>query len=163
MIYAMYRLLSMILLLSLLFSGAGRNDVSPVSAQQSSIDTVAETSEEEIKRAILEAISAHDDVMGFIVFDVLVKQINLSPDGEWSIAELYYVDKATAEVIPAEPGLALGQRMAGYWRITLQADEGWNSVLADIPHELLNDEQKSFWHIKETTPVGATKAFGGYK
>ncbi len=163
MMYAMYRLLSMMLLLSLLFSGPGRNGISPVSAQQSSMDTVAETSEEVIKRAILEAISAHDDVMGFIVFDILVKAINVSPDGDGAIAELYYVDKETAEVIPSEPGLALGQKMADAWRITLQADEGWNSVLADLPDALLSDEEKSFWTIKETPQVGATKAFGGYK
>src|SRR5215216_6572917 len=105
------RLVSMFLALSLHLSNSGANETFVVQAKQAKLESLLPTTpEEEVKSTILNAINTHEDVIGFIVFDILVDDVKISSDGRWATARLYFLDKTNLEKIPGEPSLALGEK-----------------------------------------------------
>ena len=157
------RSVAILVLLNLLLSGSGANGALTVQAKRYRMELPTTTPEEEIKSAVINAINTHHDVIGFIVFDVVVSEVKISSDGVWAIARLYFQDKMSLDLVPGEPGLALGRKNENQWHITLQSDEQWNLVLNEVPSDILNDQERSFWKIETSQLLAESQTFGGYK
>jgi hypothetical protein len=98
--------------------------------------------EDAILRAVQERAEA---VLAFLVYQVAIEQVEISLDGAWAAARLMLLERDTGQVVPAEPGLALAQRRAGGWQITLQADAAWARLLEQVPASLISEADKQAW------------------
>lgn len=117
-----------------------------------------------IEQRILESVHRQREyVLGFLVYDVRVVDLQISQDGKWAIAYLEMSDPVSGETIPGEPGLAIAQRFGREWIITLPADAEWASLIKQIPGELLTDTQKNiFLEMNEAALQGTTTVYPGY-
>ncbi|MEW6718513.1 MAG: M23 family metallopeptidase, partial [Chloroflexota bacterium] len=116
-----------------------------------------------LEEAIQAAVASHrEEVLAFLIFDVVVEHVDISTDRMWALAWLHFIDPDTGEVIPTEPGLALAHRVGDEWQVTLQAEAQWNMQLALTPTDLLSPVSRSLaWHVPLPLPVEGL-VFRGY-
>lgn len=119
---------------------------------------------ESIEVAVLEAVRGEREfVIGYLVNDVQVADVQLSEDGTWGIAFLEMVDPKTGEVLPSEPGLAITLRQGDEWQVILPADPQWLELVKSAPQDLLTDEYKLFYEDVHTAALASMQAtIGGY-
>lgn len=123
-----------------------------------------EQEEKILEQRILEAVHRQREyVLGFLVYDVRVVDLQISQDGKWAIAFLEMSDPVSGETIPGEPGLAIAQRLGNEWIITLPADVGWANLVEQIPNELLTEAQKNVYlALNEAALQETTTVYTGY-
>jgi hypothetical protein len=119
---------------------------------------------EMIERAVWDAIERHREfVLGFLVNDVQITDVQISQDGNWGVVYLQMVDPQTGELLPSEPGLAFARWNGSDWEITLPSDPGWIDLVNSAPQELLTDENKiSYEEMYRTQLLTAQATFSGY-
>jgi hypothetical protein len=135
------------------------------SAQSTAVPTPTPNDYAVIERLIQQAVAKHNDVLAFLIFDVLAQIIGITSDGNWATAQLVFVDKQTSEVLPTEPGMALAQRDKNGWKVVLQADPEWNNWLDAVPVDLMTPEAKESWATRSVSrrSIGVLSTFSGYK
>ncbi|MBN1441013.1 MAG: peptidoglycan DD-metalloendopeptidase family protein [Anaerolineales bacterium] len=116
-----------------------------------------------ITELVAEKVAAHPEVMSFNIYEVVVEEILFSGGG-WALATLAYLQPDSPEKLPTEPGMALARRTTSDWAVTIQADDDWNTVLAQAPEELVSADTKR----QAATPTDAEqhameKTLSGYK
>ena len=98
-----------------------------------------EEEKDKIEQAILEAVQGEREyVLGFLVHDVQVADVQISEDGTWGIAYLEMVDPQTGEVLPTEPGLAITRRVGADWQVILPADPEWLELMKSALYGLIS-------------------------
>lgn len=152
----------LILLLGLSFSLLGPSKAAtqpPKPTQQAQEDP-----SQSIIQAVHHAISLQQStVLGYLIFDIEVDQVQISEDGNTAAAYLALVDPETSQIIPGEPGLVMLKHDGQEWRAILPTDSDWLSLVENAPPDLLSEEQKSFYlELSKSEPLITTEAFGGY-
>ncbi|MBN2085218.1 MAG: peptidoglycan DD-metalloendopeptidase family protein [Anaerolineales bacterium] len=155
----------LLLCLAALFLSAAANPSEPALSQGRRGAAAPPTPEDRARIIALvgESVAAHEEVMAFLIYDVVVEEVLFSADGNWALATLAYLSPDPAEPIATEPGIALARRLGADWAVTIQADKDWDAVLAQAPEDLVSYETKKQF----TTPSAAdqkamAKAIGGY-
>jgi hypothetical protein len=123
-----------------------------------------ENERELIERAVLNAIDGQREyVLGYLLNEVQVTDVQLSQDESWGIVYLEMIDPKTGEVLPSEPGLAFAQWTGSDWEITLPTDPGWIDLVRSAPEDLLTDEYKiSYIEMYQTEILTAQATYSGY-
>ena len=131
--------------------------------------TFPDAQSQAIDRALQDAIlEKGEQVLAFLIYDVSIDHIETSSDGNWALIWLALVDKETNEILPAEAGLAIGQRTdmlegGEGWKVYLQADADWNQILMQIPESLLDADTRDKYIEKiQATPHDGT-VYTGYR
>jgi murein DD-endopeptidase MepM/ murein hydrolase activator NlpD len=124
----------------------------------------AEDEIDDVRGAIEEAVvRQREDILGFLVFDVRIIDIQISDDGQWGIAFLEMVDPDTNETLPAEPGLAIAVLEDGEWQVSLPADPNWAELIVAVPEDLLPPDEKATYLEINAAEIGAPDAvYSGY-
>jgi murein DD-endopeptidase MepM/ murein hydrolase activator NlpD len=149
------------LCLSALFLSAG---ASPAGMPSQAFNPPTPEDRARISQLVSEAVAAHTEVMAFHIYEVKVEEILFSDDGNWALATLAYLQPESPEQIPTEPGMAIGRRTATDWTLTIQADEEWNTVLAQAPDDLVSAETKKQYAAPSDAEQHAMeKTLSGYK
>jgi hypothetical protein len=117
-----------------------------------------------IEQAILDAVQGEREyVLGFLVYDVQVADVQISEDGTWGIAYLEMIDPKTGEVLPTEPGLAITRRVGTDWQVTLPADPEWLELMKSAPEDLLTEEFKvSYEELFTASALALEATYSGY-
>lgn len=123
-----------------------------------------EMDKEIIEQAVLAAVDDQREyVMGYLVNDIQVAEIELSQDGSVGIVQLEMVDSVSGELLPSEPGLAFAKWDGSEWKITLPADSDWIDLVESAPENLLSDESKaSYFEMHQTEILAAQVTYSGY-
>ncbi|MFC1923020.1 peptidoglycan DD-metalloendopeptidase family protein [Chloroflexota bacterium] len=123
-----------------------------------------EEEKDKIEQAILDAVQGEREyVLGYLVHDIQVAEVQISEDGTWGIAYLEMIDPQTGEVLPTEPGLAIARRVGADWQVTLPADPEWLELMKSAPEDLLNDEYKvSFEDLFTVAAQDLDATYSGY-
>jgi murein DD-endopeptidase MepM/ murein hydrolase activator NlpD len=109
-------------------------------------------------------VQEHQEVMAFHIYTVSVEEILFSQDGGWALATLNYKQPDTGEVVPTEPGLAIGRRTVDDWTVTVQADSEWAAVLQAAPEDLIpTDTKRQYIPPSADEQHAMAKTFTGYK
>ena len=156
-----------------LFKGNGDVEEEPILFPTAIPKRFSNDNSREIDAALQEAILDKDEqVLAFLIYDVMIDHLEFSSDGEWALVWLALVDKDTNEIMPAEAGLAIAQQQtiqidpdseATGWKIFLQADADWNLILNQIPEELMDEELRSRYIDKiQAAPHDGT-VYTGYR
>lgn len=135
------------------------------SSNASTPRSAASQTEGEIEKALFEAIAAyHEDVVAFLIFEVVINRIEFDATGQWAVVWLDLHDPQTGQPVPTEPGLVLAHREGDAWNILLQADPAWRETLEDVPEDLLPEENKAIWLARYTQALSAAPSapLGGY-
>ncbi len=127
--------------------------------------------EKEIINAFQTAIEGREDVLSFLIFDVIVDHIDLNETHDIALVWLSLSDPLNSEVIPMEAGLAIAQKVnisphtedQGTWKITLQADADWDKVLSALPDDLLDVDTKANYRTIAQPIQHAQKTYSGYR
>jgi hypothetical protein len=119
----------------------------------------------QVKKAVEEAVSAQrEEVLAFVLNDVIVDHVKLSQDEAWAATWLELTDPQTGQILPNEPGLALAQRKGDGWAVILPADPSWLDALQSAPDEIIAPGEKQSWldafHQDQAQTVSAP--LGGY-
>lgn len=116
-------------------------------ADQPPVDRAAnQTAEGEIQVAVMEAIRGRrteSHTPGGI--DYQVGEIQVSQDLSWATAWILLYDPALDMYLPTEPGMAVLQRDADSWKVTLPSDSVWQPMLSGLPDDLLSRVEKDMW------------------
>ncbi|UCD43383.1 MAG: peptidoglycan DD-metalloendopeptidase family protein [Chloroflexota bacterium] len=117
-----------------------------------------------IKNAVKVAIDGEREfVLGYLVNDVQVSNVQISQDETWGVIYLEMVDPQTGELLPSEPGLAFARWTGTEWEITLPSDPGWIDLVKSAPQELLTDEYKvSYEEMYRTEILTSQATYSGY-
>ena len=112
-----------------------------------------EVEKERIEEAVIKTIDAQREyVLGYLVNDVQISNVQVSQDENLGVIFLEMVDPDTGEVLPTEPGLAFAIRSGNEWQVILPSDPGWIELVRSAPQELLTDEYKiSYEEMYRTT------------
>ncbi len=123
-----------------------------------------EGEKEAIEQAVLNSIDGQREfVLGYLVNDVRVSEVQLSQDGSWGVVYLEMIDPDTGEVLPTEPGLAFARWTGSDWEITLPTDPGWIDLVRLAPQNLLTDEYKtSYIEMYQMEILSAQATYSGY-
>ena len=120
----------------------------------------------EVEQAINEKIAdVSEGVLGFMLNNEEVVDVNLSADYSWSSAYLVLKDPNTGEPLPTEPGLTLAIQTASGWQAILPSDPEWLDTLQLAPSDLVSEEMKSTWLTMYERQLALTTIgpLGGYK
>lgn len=116
-----------------------------------------------IDDALREAVAGREDLLVFLIYDVVIHHVDFSSDGNVAVVYLAQIDRDTGEVIPAEPGVAIAQRVAAdSWQITLQADVEFVTVMEAVPEELLDQEMRQRYLPGVQKMPHAPRTYSGY-
>ncbi len=119
---------------------------------------------EMIENGVKDAVDVEQEfVLGYLVNDVQVSEIQISQDETWGVIFLELVDPQTGELLPSEPGLAFARWNGTEWEITLPSDPRWIELLNSAPQELLSAEYKTDYdemYRAELLSAGGT--YAGY-
>ncbi|NPV56923.1 MAG: peptidoglycan DD-metalloendopeptidase family protein [Anaerolineae bacterium] len=112
-------------------------------------------------------IEAREDVVAFLIYQVIVDHIDLSTDGSLALVWFSFLDPETGELLPSELGLAIAildnsTSSGGEWVIYLQSDANWMEILSSVPDEMMDAETKERYYPDEQ-PQQKGKAFSGYR
>ena len=124
---------------------------------------------DEIEREIIEQVVMNavdrqrEYVLGYLVNDVQVADVQVSQDKSWGVVYLEMIDPNTGELLPSEPGLAFAQWTGSDWVVTLPTDPGWIDLVRSAPEDLLTDEYKiSYIEMYQTEILSAQATYSGY-
>ena len=81
----------------------------------------------------------------FSAYSTRLDKVEISADSQYAYAWMGIVDPTTGESIPTEPGLALLQFDGVEWQVTFPVDTNWESLLNDIPPDLIPTVEKDAW------------------
>ncbi len=117
---------------------------------------------EEAIAAALDDAGTHLPVTA--LFSTSIEQVQTSPDGMWGSALLVPQDQETEELLPSEPGLAIGQWDGRAWQVYLPSNPGWIEILMQTPDSLISPAHKQYWlEIYQTAQTAAPEGpIGGY-
>ncbi len=123
-----------------------------------------EIDRELIGQAVLNAVDEQREfVLGYLVNDVQIADIQVSQDDSWGIVYLEMTDPQTGELLPSEPGLAFARWNGSDWEITLPTDPGWIDLVRSAPQDLLPDEYKiSYIEMYQTEILTTQATYSGY-
>ncbi|GAH34008.1 unnamed protein product, partial [marine sediment metagenome] len=123
-----------------------------------------EVEKERIEEAAIKAINEHREfVLGYLVNDIQISDVQLSEDETTGVIFLEMVDPETGELLPSEPGLAFAIRTGDEWQVILPSDPGWIDLVQSAPQELLTDEYKiSYLEMYRTTVQTTQATYSGY-
>jgi len=97
----------------------------------------------QLEQALQVAINRHTEVLSYLIYRVGITHVNYSEDKKTALLWLALYDKDTDTLVPAEPGLAIAQRQPdNSWGVTVQADDGFNALLTQIPASMIDEEIK---------------------
>jgi hypothetical protein len=138
--------------------------ISTTAAPPDPTPPVNEQIKELIENAVIKAIEGEREfVLGYLVNDVQISDVQISQDEDWGIVYLEMVDPQTGELLPSEPGLAFAKWTGAAWEITLPSDPGWIELVRDAPPELLTDDNKtSYEEMYRTEALTAQATYSGY-
>lgn len=121
----------------------------------------------EVEAAIRQAITHQEtESLVYLMYETQISNIVLSPDNTWAAAELIPIDPATGLVVPAEPGLAIANRLGTDWQAFLPTDPAWLEALKASPKELLPGVVKEAWvadYAMAAENLAGVGSFGGYR
>jgi murein DD-endopeptidase MepM/ murein hydrolase activator NlpD len=102
--------------------------------------------------------------LGYLVYQTGLDRVRLTRDGQFASAWLVPENPQTGEPIPAEPGLALAQRVDGEWQVYLPLDKGWLELLKEIPDDIMPEGERAQWltMAEEASGEMLTGALSGY-
>lgn len=151
-----------VLIFTFLFIGIHFISTTAAPAKPNPPDEEAE--QEEVSQAVLSAINKQrENILGLLVNEVRVTEVQVSNDRSWGVAYLEMVDPKTGEVLPTEPGLAISRRIGADWKVTLPGDIGWFLELNSVPDELISEESKLVYLEMNSLAADAAQAtIGGY-
>ncbi len=110
----------------------------------------------QLEQALQVSLQRHPEVLAYIMYRVGISNVTYSEDKTTAILWLALYDKDTNTLVPAEPGLAIAQRNEDKsWNVTVQADEGYNAFLQQIPAEMIDEDTRA-QYLSE--PQALTKA-----
>jgi len=120
---------------------------------------------EQINSALQENIHGREDVLAFLIYDVTIDHVDLSPDENTALIWINLVDRETAQILPAETGLAIARRFENNapWQIYLQADSGWTEQLTQIPETMLSLQDKSKYMPNQQDIPHDHQVYSGYR
>jgi len=123
---------------------------------------------EAIQSALARATGEREDVLTFLIYDVKIDQIEFIDDQNLAVVWLAVVDPSTGELLPAEAGMAIAQRVdskspAPDWRIHLQADEDWWQWLGMIPDTVIPADVRDRYLPNVQAEPKAHQVFSGYR
>jgi hypothetical protein len=135
--------------------------------QQSSID-------EAVKNAFQKAVEGNElQVMGFLIYDVVVDRIEYSTDGSVALLVLSFIDPLSGTAVATEPGLSIALSTdqanpsnSDNWQVKLQNQPDFSTLVAALPPELLSDDLKMRFLTEEGQAVevqNSVQVFTGYK
>jgi murein DD-endopeptidase MepM/ murein hydrolase activator NlpD len=123
------------------------------------------TSEEQVRKSILDAISVQGDMnLAYLLYDVRPEHIRISKDDQSAAAWLVMRDLSSGEAVPTEPGIAFSLREHGVWRAILPGSSDWLGALEEAPPDVLSAAAKEEWLLMyEQAAVDLPSApLGGY-
>ncbi len=101
---------------------------------------------EEIDRAVQEAVSRHQDVVAFLLYEMVIDRVDFSEDGHLALVWLAMRDKENGQVIASEPMMAIAYReyeedgSPSPWEVVFPVDGAWNGMLNAVPESLLEKD-----------------------
>ena len=118
---------------------------------------------EAINTALQEAIRGREDVLAFLIYDVVIDHLQFSESGDLALVWLAMVDRDTGEIIPGEPGLVIARPEDEGWRLWFQSDPDWSEQLAGVPETLLSAELRANYQPVVQKAAKAGVVYSGYK
>jgi murein DD-endopeptidase MepM/ murein hydrolase activator NlpD len=98
----------------------------------------------ELEQALQISLQRHPEVLSYLIYRVAITNVVYSDDRNTALLWLALYDKDTDTLIPAEPGLAIGQRGPNNtWTVAVQADDNYNALLNALPSTMIDDETKA--------------------
>lgn len=118
----------------------------------------------QLEQALQTSLQRHPEVLAYIMYRVGITNVNYSDDRSIALLWLALYDKDTDTLIPAEPGLAIAQRQSDKsWVVTVQADEGYNTLLEKIPDGMIDAETRTQYLSKPQELSKAGAPLHGYR
>ncbi|MEA4907721.1 MAG: peptidoglycan DD-metalloendopeptidase family protein [Anaerolineaceae bacterium] len=126
-----------------------------------------EETTQEVEAALQRVVEHRDDVVAFLIYKIVVDHVDVSADGNLALAWFGMIDPDVNEMLPGEPGLAIARRVAtgsgaDNWEIIIQADANWMDALAQVPAEILPDDQRAHYTVDIQAISKAHQVFSGY-
>ncbi len=118
-----------------------------------------------IEQAVQDAVKAQQPgKLFFMIYDVRVDQIQLSPDKTQGLAWLTPVNPADGSSVPTEPAIAVVDLLpqGDRWNVTLPTDPAYAGAVAGLPKSLLSPELDQSILTQTTISPLATQVFTGY-
>jgi hypothetical protein len=136
---------------------------SVVNAEPAATLAVGQDVQDQVKIAILEAISSNDQyIQKKLVPSLQVTDVQLSKDQQWATAWVVYYDPTIEAVIPTEPALPVIHMVNNQWQVYLPSDPGWQSAITTAPDDLVARDQKELWVTVNQANVESIEAQSGY-
>ena len=101
---------------------------------------------DEINDALQEAIGSHQDVVAFLLYEMVIDRVDFSEDGRLALVWMAMQDKENGQVIPSEPMMAIAYQeyeedgSPSSWEIVFPVDSAWNGMLNAVPESLLKKD-----------------------
>jgi murein DD-endopeptidase MepM/ murein hydrolase activator NlpD len=113
---------------------------------------------------ILQAIdTAIENSKALYVFIFDIKPGNITISGDYALANIYFYDKHTGEIVPTEAGYSLVYRLDGRWIAIFPDDSDWNSQILQAPIDLISDNMRDYLTISPMVDSPTQiSAYGGY-
>ena len=127
---------------------------------------LSDSTEIELSNQIQAEAAAREDVLAFVIYRVVIDNVDFSQDGDLALAWLALVDKDTGYVQPGEPGLVIAHRTDDPdkpWRLVFQADKSFTDELRALPDEMLSAENKERYLPGVQKVEKAGKVYTGYR
>ncbi len=136
---------------------------SALSAEPQPTAETSQVLQDQVKVAILEAISSDDRyIQKGLVPMIQVTDVRASLDQKQATAWVVYYDSQLEALIPLEPGLTITRFVDDRWQVYLPSDPAWQDVIRLAPDELLSQDEKEMWLAMDQGTVQSVTAQGGY-
>ncbi len=118
----------------------------------------------QLEQALQTSLQRHPEVLAYLMYRVGITNVDYSDDKSTALLWLALYDKDTDTLIPAEPGLAIAQRQSdNSWLVVVQADEGYNALLEQIPDSMIDAETRAQYLSKPQELSKAGEPLRGYR
>ncbi len=118
---------------------------------------------EAINAALQAATHTREDVLAFIIYDVVIDHLQFSEDGDMALVWLAMVERESGEIIPGEPGLVIARREDEGWRLWFQSDPDWSEQLEQVPDSMLSAQLRANYRPEVQKAAKAGVVYTGYK
>jgi hypothetical protein len=137
-------------------------------AQAQGVTPPPTSTDNAIREAVQNAVTQNQqNVLGFLINNVEVSQIQYSNDGHTALVWLAQRDLETGDILGREPGYAVARNTSGIlaqpdsWQITFQT-AGFN-LLTALPPELISDDLRLSFANQANVVTAPAQTFTGYK